>query len=258
MKKLLIALTAVTIMAAPALADYTEDRTLEIDADDVRILRIDCGAGFLEIEGVDGMKTIQVDAEIILDDVSDNEAQDIMEDYMELELTASGRNAKLVSKFENRGFLSQIFHGGNSALINLTVRVPKNIELRIDDGSGYIEVINTGDDIALDDGSGDIVFENVAGDIRIDDGSGNVELQGIKGDIELDDGSGNVEISDVTGDVEIDDGSGNIYVSHIDGSVIVDDGSGNIKITRITEDVRIIDDGSGRCSITHVDGDIDR
>jgi len=258
MKKLLFLMLTLALSAAPALADYSETREMEISADDVAILRIDCGAGFLEIKGIEGLESIKVKAEIFLDDMSGKRAEEFVEDYMVLELTSGGRTAKLISNFEKRNFLSSIFHNEGSKIIDLTVMVPADMELRIDDGSGYIDIRDMEEDITIDDGSGDIICENIKGNLNIDDGSGSVELNDIIGDIDLDDGSGMLAISNITGDVRIDDGSGNIDVRKINGSVIVDDGSGNIRIDEITEDVRIIDEGSGHCSITNVDGDIDR
>lgn len=258
MKYLLYLFVALALLAAPVLADYSETREMEVSAEDVEILRIDCGAGFLEIKGIEGLETIKVKAEIFLDDISGKRAEEIIEEYMILELTARGRSAKLISNFEQGNFLSNIFHSEGSKVIDLTVMVPAEIELRIDDGSGYIDIRDIEDDITIDDGSGDIICENIKGNLNIDDGSGSVELNDIMGDIDLDDGSGMTAIANVTGDVRIDDGSGNIDVRGINGNVIVDDGSGNIRIDEVTEDVRIIDDGSGHCSITNVDGDIDR
>jgi hypothetical protein len=257
MRHLFTAILSVCILTIPAFADYIEERNLEVSADDINMLRIDCGAGFLEIEGVDGMETIEVEAEIILD-MRDKKAKEFMEDYMDLELRTQGSSARLTSNFDNPGFFSNIFRSNKNMLINLTVKIPRDIELRIDDGSGYIIIENVGDDITVDDGSGEITFIGIEGDLRIDDGSGDVDMEDIVGDIEIDDGSGNVDIANVTGDIEIDDGSGNIYVERVDGTVIVDDGSGNIKINHVSEDVKIIDEGSGHCSITNVDGDIDR
>jgi len=73
MKKLLFLMLTLALSAAPALADYSETREMEISADDVAILRIDCGAGFLEIKGIEGLESIKVKAEIFLDDMSGNQ-----------------------------------------------------------------------------------------------------------------------------------------------------------------------------------------
>lgn len=258
MKRLLFILAVLTFLAGTALADYTETRNMQVSAEDVEVLRIDCGAGFLEIKGVEGLEVIEVKAEIFLDDMSGKRAEEFIEDYLNLDLTARGRTAKLVSNFEKGNFLSKMFRSEGSKVIDLTILVPPNIELRIDDGSGYIDIRDMEDDITIDDGSGDIICENIKGSLNIDDGSGSVELNDIGGDVDLDDGSGMMSIANVTGDVRVDDGSGNIDIRNIEGTVIVDDGSGNIRIDRVGEDVRIIDEGSGHCSITNVEGDIDR
>ena len=258
MKKLLFIAVTSAFFTGSALADYSETREMEVSAKGVKILKIDCGAGFLDIKGFDDLESIKVTAEITVEGISGKKAKEFIEEYMVLELTSGGRTARLLSTFEQGNFLSHIFRSEGSKIIDLTVMVPADIELRIDDGSGYIEIRDMEEDITIDDGSGDIICENIKGNLNIDDGSGSVELNHIIGNIDLKDGSGLIVISDVTGDVRIDDGSGNIDVRKINGSVTVDDGSGNIRIDRVTEDVRIINEGSGRCSITNVDGRIDR
>lgn len=258
MKLLRIALVCSFLISSSVLADYIEEKELSIPVDKIQELRIDCGAGFLEIEGVDGLDNIEVNAEIVIEYMSKNKAMEYVEEYMELELVSKGKYARLHSGFEHDkiSFFSSSSH--RSAVINLTVRIPKNISLDISDGSGYIEIQNVDNDIVISDGSGEIAAKKINGQIDISDGSGSVELREIVGDVQVEDGSGSISIRDVEGDVEIDDGSGEIVVRLIDGNVVVDDGSGSIRIDRVSQDVAIINDGSGGCSISNVDGKVRR
>jgi hypothetical protein len=270
----LLILIAILLLAISASADYIEVRQLELPAGDIKLLEIDCGAGFLEILGVAGLDKIEVEAEIILENFDDDEAEDFMDRFMELELRDRGSKAWLISNFEYEGPIRSLFSFNGNKLINLTVRMPANIALEIEDGSGYIAIEDINNEIDLDDGSGEITIENCTGEIRLEDGSGDIEISKIEGlveiddgsgsiraneingDLTLDDGSGNIRIRNVVGDIDIDDGSGDMSIRDIDGVVVVDDGSGDIKINGVTQDVRIVDSGSGDCDIANVDGKV--
>lgn len=258
MKALLIAFVCSFLISSSVLADYIEEKDLSIPADKVQELKIDCGAGFLEIEGVEELDNIEVNAEIVIEHMSKKKAMKYVEEYMELELEGKGKYARLRSGFEHDKISLFSSSSLRSAVINLTVRMPKNISLDISDGSGYIAIQNMDNDIFISDGSGEITAEKINGHLDISDGSGSVELRKIVGNVQVKDGSGSVNIRDVEGDVEIDDGSGEIVVRLIDGNVVVDDGSGSIRIDRVTQDVAIINEGSGGCSISNVDGRVRR
>jgi DUF4097 and DUF4098 domain-containing protein YvlB len=224
------------ILTGAALADYNETRTMELAADGIDKLKIDCGAGFLEVEGLEETGTILVEAEIVIENMSPSRGEEYVEENLVLSLEKRGHYAELESRFEgSKSILGSIFSHG-SRLINLTVKVPKNMALSIDDGSGLISI------------------RNIAGDVNMDDGSGEIEIVDITGDVEVDDGSGGISIVNVTGNVEISDGSGEIDIKRIDGDVVVRDGSGDILINGVTQDVDIADDGSGDCRIRNVDG----
>ncbi len=276
MKESIIALLGVFIFFAPVFADYSETRNLSISAEDIKRLEIDCGAGFLKVAGIDGLKEIEVEAEIIVDGINKKKAKDYIRNNTRLDLKAKGSRAVLESYFKDSdSFLSNLF-SSKSARINLTVRIPKTTAIDIEDGSGFVHIRDIDNDITIDDGSGDVSLENILGNLDMNDGSGGIELEHIVGDVDIEDASGEIEAFDVDGDlaiedgsgsirvkdvsanVRIEDGSGDIIIRNVSGSVIVDDGSGDIRINYVGKDVRIIDDGSGECDISHVEGEVIR
>jgi hypothetical protein len=257
MCRLIITLFILMIFSVPAFADYVETRTLTIPVQNITELEIDAGAGLLEIVGYDNLTQIEVKAEIELEGVSKNDALEYIKRYGRLDLVARGSTARLESSFEdnNSGNFFTLF-SNRSAVINLLVKIPKNLSLDIDDGSGDMTIENTASGIIISDGSGNIAIENIGGSLRISDGSGDINIRQIKGDIEIDDGSGEIEIREITGDVDINDGSGDMIVREINGTVTVDDGSGEIEIDGVRQDVEIESSGSGGESITNVDGHV--
>lgn len=246
------------ILFTPAFADLTENRELNLVADDIRMFEIDCGAGNLYIRGVEGLTNIEVEAEIIIEGIKESRARDFMDKYLRLDLVEKHGKAVLTSYFDNSMPTTLFSFGRQSALINLVIKIPQNMGLKIDDGSGDTRIENVFGDVGIDDGSGDLEIEFINGNVDIDDGSGELIVSNIDGRVIIDDGSGEIRIKDVTGDVDIDDGSGDISVRKVGGSVAVDDGSGDINIRHVSRDVDIIDDGSGDVSISYVDGRVRR
>lgn len=276
MKDLTIVLFAALIFFSPAHADYSETRNLSISAEDIKRLEIDCGAGFLKITGIEGLKEIEVEAEIIIDAINKKKAKNYIRDNARLDLKAKGSKAILESYFKDSDFFLSNLFSSKSARIDLIVRIPKTMVVDIEDGSGFIHIRDIDNDITIDDGSGDVSVENILGNLDMNDGSGGIELEYITGDVDIEDasgeieafdvdgdlaiedGSGSIRVKDVSGNVKIDDGSGDITIRNVSGSVIVDDGSGDIRINYVGKDVRIIDDGSGDCDISHVEGKVIR
>ena len=211
---------------------FSFERTdrFSLPADGLDELMIDCGAGFLHVTGVDSLKSIEVEAEIIVRGKRDRDMEDYVADNVRLELKRQGNRAVLVSDFKNpiRGISFR------ERVINLTVRVPRDLDVKVDDGSGEISLSHIDGDIQIDDGSGTVVIRDIRGNVDIDDGSGTIEVSGVSGSVTIDDGSGTIDISDVEEDVEVSDGSGSIYIDTIGGDVIIrSEGSGGLRIRNV-------------------------
>ena len=236
-------------------SDYSDARNLNLSADGIDQLKVDCGSGFLKLSGKPGLKSILVKAEITSQHESEARIKKLVEDYMVLTLEQHGSTAKLTSKFES---VHSFFGGHGDVQINLTVEVPEKMDLDIHDGSGSILIKDITGRLKLDDGSGETEIDNITGDVDVEDGSGSLKITQINGNLEVDDGSGEIDIRQITGNVEIEDGSGSIDVDDVTGDVDVDDGSGSIDIRNVGKDVIIRESGSGGVSISDVRGKIYR
>lgn len=223
------------LLACGSLAALDTTKTLTIPAEGLKGFEIRAGAGSLKVTGSEGATAIEVRAEIVAKGVDDEDLDAFLKDRVELTLEKRGDKAVLVSRVKERFRLFEF----KSAVINLTVSVPKALVLDVDDGSGSL------------------VIEDVAG-VRLDDGSGSVRIGRVTGDVEIDDGSGGIELFDVAGDVSVEDGSGEIDIRGVGGTVTVDDGSGSLSIEDVGEDVRIVSAGSGGVDINDVKGRVIR
>ena len=219
----------VVSLAHGARQDFEEVRDLTLDASDIDEIVVDAGAGSLTVTGVDAAADIVVTAMIRIENRSAEEARTLIEKRLHLTLTRDGERAKLVSDIDD-GW------GGN-AVVDLDVRMPADMRLVVDDGSGRT------------------VISDVTGDIRIDDGSGSIEVHHA-GSVHVDDGSGSIKITDSEGDVYVEDGSGTIDIRNVAGSVRINDGSGSIRVDNVERDLVIEDNGSGSVKFTNVRGSV--
>lgn len=250
--KFKIIFMAVFFLCASFTFAYEDVRNLSLSAKGINQLEIDCGSGFLKVNGQKGLTEIKVEAEIVLEGRSEKNAEEFLKKYLDLSLEKRGSRAVLKSGFKD---YRSLFSFGNK-LINLTVSLPAEMDLDVDDGSGYIKIEDIVGNLVIDDGSGDIEIVNNKGDVDVDDGSGEIDLEEINGDVDVEDGSGEINVEGVSGDVSIDDGSGSIYVRNIDGNVTVRDGSGSITIDGVEKDVYIPSDGTGSVRVNNVKGKV--
>ena len=229
-------------------------KQLSLDARRIEKFDVDCGAGFLKIYGETNRDEIEVEAEIILDGMSERKAEDYMRNRVRLSLEKRGDTAYLIADIDSK---FSLFSWG-SREINLTVRIPSKLATQVEDGSGSIWIDNIHNNIEVDDGSGNMMIRKIIGHVRIDDGSGEIECMDIEGDVEIDDGSGEISLEMIGGLVDIEDGSGSIRVDDTVGDVTIQDGSGAIIIDRVQRDVIIQSAGSGGVDISRVEGRVIR
>jgi DUF4097 and DUF4098 domain-containing protein YvlB len=204
---------------------FEKTERLSLSADGIDRLVIDCGSGFLYVTGDNSLNNIEVEAEIIVKGKSEKDIESYVKDNVKLELKKQGSEAVLTSMFK------QPFPRINfrTRVINLTVRVPKNLGLEIDDGSGEVKIEHIDGNLRIDDGSGEITVRDILGDVNIDDGSGTIDVEDVAGNLEIDDGSGTIKINDVRKNVKVSDGSGSIYIDGVVGDVTIrEDGSGSV------------------------------
>lgn len=233
MRSLLVMAMFTVSLAHAGWSDYEEVRDLHLDADGISQLRINAGAGSMDVTGVAGLDEINVRATIVVPNEDEDDAVRVIEKRIRLSLKKSAGVAELEAWFK-----SGLMSFGSSPYIVLEVSVPQGMAVNIDDGSGSIDIVDLAGDITIDDGSGSIDIRNVA-------------------HVRIDDGSGSIDVVNAAGNVSIVDGSGSISVEHVQGSVTIDDGSGSIEVSDIDSDLIIVDDGSGSLRFSDIRGTVD-
>jgi DUF4097 and DUF4098 domain-containing protein YvlB len=228
-----IAIFAAILLAGSLAFSGQEAKSLILSAEGIDKLEIDCGAGFLKVQGREGLHSIEVKAEIFVRGVDDEDMKSFIEGHVKLTLEKEGSRAVLVSEVKDGSIFSF-----RDARIDLTVNVPRKMDLGIDDGSGSIDLVH------------------IMGNVIIDDGSGDIQVEDIQGNLEIDDGSGEIEVRTISGDVAIDDGSGSLSAYDIGGSLTVDDGSGSIDVDGVAKDLVLKETGSGSLHFRNIKGQV--
>jgi len=229
--------------------DFTVERRVALSASAVRWLRLKAGSGELTVEGREGLERVEAVGVACASD----------EAYLadlQLTLDRDGDDLVLSAHYPDRSGKNG-WRGNDYARIDLTVQVPLDMAVDVEDSSGSMEVRGTGA-LRIADSSGDIVVERAAGGVTIDDSSGGITLRGVRGDVEIEDGSGDINLSDVTGSVKLRDGSGSVEVEQVTRDVVVErDGSGSISVRDVGGDFTVHADGSGSIRHSGVQGAVD-
>lgn len=244
---LLVALTACHVDLA-ADCSKTARREARLELAGVSRIVLDAGAGELRVTG--RADTTVVTAEGTACASTDSRLEDLQ--------IFHERRGEVLHLWTDRSQEPQIRIGwvDESGRLDLTVKLPSNLPIDIDDGSGEA-VIKSVATLRLEDGSGELDLADLRGDVTIEDGSGSLTLVGADGDVTIEDGSGEVAITGVKGDVSVEDGSGDVTIRQVGGAVtITEDGSGEIAITGAGRGVHIRNDGSGSIVLRDITGDV--
>ncbi|NKI35599.1 DUF4097 domain-containing protein [Wenzhouxiangella sp. XN79A] len=217
--RIVLPATAALLLGACSFGEPTlqETREMELTVAPGSALAIQAGAGPMTVAGHDG-DSILVEARIYQRSAND--------DYRLLLETDGNDGARLVAETGSGSF-------GTSDYIDLAIRVPRTMQLRIEDGSGSLCVRDLDGDLDIEDGSGSITIASIGGNVVVEDGSGSISIEGVGGDLRIDDGSGSIEASQVAGTVSISDGSGSITVRDAGDFELREDGSGSVTLEGI-------------------------
>lgn len=244
---LLLAAAIVPLAATPARAQsdrYSVQRTAQVSAAGASSIRIENGSGHLVIRGKAGAGSVSATALIRGSSESEVNAARLITER-------SGNVITVRVDTPNRGWFNRSWSA------DLTVEVPADVQLSVQDGSGGVRIDDVGA-LELTAGSGGARVNNVSGGVDMQTGSGGAHLENIRGDVALSTGSGGITIHGVNGSVHVRRaGSGELDISHVTGSLHLGSiGSGSLTADDIGGDLTVDHKGSGSVEYTNVKGRI--
>ncbi|WP_148256807.1 DUF4097 family beta strand repeat-containing protein [Kribbella flavida] len=203
---------------------------LVAEAGEITRVRVEIGAGLVEITPTDGDQTF-ADLE-----VSGGDADDVVFEVIDGELVVEGpRNAR-------RG-----------PDITVRIQTPATLDVRIKTGSGDVVARAPLGTARLSTGSGDIGLDRVEGVLAASTGSGDLRVSDAVGPVRANTGSGDIHISEAAAGVGLSTGSGDVRIGDAAGPATVKVGSGDITIERI-RDHSVATSGSGDVRVDLADG----
>ena len=131
--------------------------------------------------------------------------------------------------------------------IDLEIEVPSGCTIRLESGSGTIDIIGTECELEIATASSYGEISSHTGAIRIEMTSGSFRLERLDGPVVVSGTSGDVEVSDVTGNVEVHVSAGDVVCNDIDGDLTVRTGTGD----------GFVSGGMGPASVESTTGDVE-
>ncbi|TDU90170.1 DUF4097 and DUF4098 domain-containing protein YvlB [Kribbella voronezhensis] len=193
-------------------------------------VRIDIGAGLVEILPVDGDKTL------VSVDTDEGDEESVWFEVVNSELVVEApRNVR-------RG-----------PEIRVRIQTPEQLITRIKTGSGDIIASTTLGESRLSTGSGEIQLDRVEGSLGANTGSGELRVRYAGGPVRAKTGSGAIDIGEAADSLGLSTGSGDIRIGDAAGPTTVKVGSGDITIERI-RDHSVATSGSGDVTVELADG----
>lgn len=256
--RLLIFSTLMLAGASAAATDcaYQEPRNLDIDVAGLHTLEAKLGSSDLRAEGVPGLTKIEVRGRACASE-KDRLAG------LTIDQTRAGDTVTVSTHQAEQQHFGTF--GSNYAYIDLEVRMPQSLALRVRSNSGDSDLKNLSS-LDFSSHSGDLIVDRVDGAVIVDVHSGDVQADAI-GSLDVQHfGSGDIKANDVKGDVHVGRvgsgdltfmqigkgvhiesiGSGDVNVHHTGGSVTVDSiGSGDVNTTDVGGDLTVKSAGSG-------------
>ena len=238
------------LMATNAMANecaFEAHRDFDIDPSGLKALEANLSSSDLRAEGVPGLTKIEVRGRACASEQARlaGITVDQRRDGDTVVLTTHQSETHMESMF-----------GSNYAYVDLQVRMPPALLLRVRSASGDSVVKNIST-LDFSSHSGDLIVDHIDGNVIVDVHSGDVKAREIGGLDVQHSGSGDVEASNVRGDVHVGRvGSGDLVFSDVGKGVHVESvGSGDVTVHGAGATVQVDSIGSGDVSVSNVGGD---
>lgn len=247
MNKLLLLTLLSPGLAWASDCEHSQDRSLKLDLDGVRSVRIEIGASELRLAPA-GSEGARFGARACASAPG-------LFDQLVLEQRREGDRLVIVARREG---YSIGWSTPKYAYFDIDARLPAELAYEVKVGSGDAEVSGLRT-LAADVGSGDLAVSDIAGLFEVEVGSGDVEANDV-GELRVSSvGSGDLGVVGVRGDARIRGiGSGDVDLRRVGGDVEIGSiGSGDAEVDDVAGNLRVAKVGSGDVSPSRVGGRID-
>ncbi|HWQ03669.1 MAG TPA: DUF4097 family beta strand repeat-containing protein [Candidatus Nitrosotenuis sp.] len=123
--------------------------------------------------------------------------------------------------------------------VEYTITAPVESSLRVQTGSGDVNVSGVRGPVRLNTGSGDVSAQDIREEVVAGTGSGRIVLRNLGGPVRADTGSGDIVVESANDEVRANTGSGQITVTRPRGRVVAGTGSGDVRVSDSVADLRV-------------------
>jgi hypothetical protein len=223
-------------------------RTEEIDVAGAKDLVLDLAtpAGDVTIDVADGPP--QVIAKLRLMGRTEAEAERLLAGF---QVTSRATHDAFTIRLEGEPATIPGTDMRVTPLLSLSARVPQGQRLRVESGSGRVEIQGAAGDAWLDAAFGDMKVQGVRGaTLRAHTSSGSVQVHDVEAaTIDIETAFGDIRVEDVRGDLEAQAGSGDVALKGFEGgSCRLETGFGDIEASGTFREV-MAKSSSGRVDV---------
>lgn len=226
---------------------FQDADTLTLDASSFDRLIVRAGPGGLVIRGRPDFPAVEVQG------IKCASRRDVLEG-LHLEARSEERTAYVDVGIPSELFSPQV---GTVAKIELSIAVPKGLDLEVQDGSGNVELYEVGS-TRLESDLGDIRAVGLVGTLRISGGPGSLVIHGHEGDVWIDAKPGAVQVAEIDGSVVVaEEHVGDITVRDVTGSVNLERGqAGDVSVDGVLGDLTVGAMRRGKLEYKNIQGTV--
>ena len=233
---IIAALMAGGLAVSSALAgEYSFPYQKIIETGDTVELAVTCPVGSVEIRSQDAPQVI-IDAVKKIKAAGKDEALEAA-DHMQISVEQIKRKIVvsadfLLAEHKDKSFLKNILGGRieTSGSVDLTIQVPVDCQVTIDNVSGKITVAETKGNVTIKSSAADINLSGVQGEINVDNNSGSMAGELLFGPVTVRQAMGKISLQWIEGDLRVKSTSADIDIKQERGSLDLVTASGNVRI----------------------------
>ncbi|HEX4438977.1 MAG TPA: hypothetical protein VH854_02835 [Thermoanaerobaculia bacterium] len=228
-RALALAGLAVTLAAAPLLADNRLEKDLALEPGGRFSIETDAGKVVLTGSNDSGVHIVVTSKNKDLDEI------------LTFRFDEGAGSASVVARRKHKWSMFSGWHDN----VEWQIRVPAQTRVSIDTSGGAIDVTGLRDAVKLETSGGGIHVRDLVGSLDCHTSGGGITLNDVKGTVKADTSGGGVHAKAIDGPVHAESSGGSIELDGVTGDIDADTSGGGIRITDAGGKVRADTSGGG-------------
>ncbi len=210
---------------------YRWTDTQAVPASGLTGLRVSNLYGDVVIEGNSNQDSIEIELTKVVRERFESNAQEIAD---QIQLSADRQEATL-EVGTNRGELNRDYRFQT----HISIRLPRNLQVRAVNGYGTLQVSNVSADCDLENERGDLRAEFITGDVKLKNRFDAVVARHIEGKLNIENRRGTVRIEETKGDAEVVTERKSVAADAVEGNLTVRNYHGTVRLSNISGPVNV-------------------